>query len=362
MTHKKDWFEQISENAGGLVRMGNKTTSKVRGIGNVRIRNEDGSTVLLTNVRYIPDMDRNLLSMGTLEEQGCSFESKEGILLAKEEARTIMVGKRHEKLYLLQGKPEIGQSLTAERKNDDTILWHRRLGHISQKNMEILVKKGFLDRKKISALEMCEDCVYGKARRVSFVLATHGTKDKLDYVHSDLWGAPSVPLSLGKCQYFITFIDDYSRKTWVYFLKHKDEAFGAFVEWSVMVENQAERKIKILRTDNGLEFCNNQFNEYCKDRGIVRHRTCAYTPQQNGVAEGMNRTIMEKVRSMLSDSGMPKTFWAEAAYTAVILINKTPSSAVNFEIPDKKWTNKAPVYSYLKRFGCVALFTRMKGS
>ncbi|KAL1189499.1 Retrovirus-related Pol polyprotein from transposon TNT 1-94 [Cardamine amara subsp. amara] len=354
MTHKKEWFEELSEDVGGSVRMGNKTTSKVQGIGSVKIRNGDGSTVRLTHVRYIPDMDRNLLSMGTLEEQGFSFESKDGVLLVKDQTKVLMVGRRHEKLYLLQGTPEYGQSHAVERRRDDTVLWHQRLGHMSQKNMDILVKKGFLDRKKVSTLEMCEDCVYGKARRVSFGSATHGTEDKLDYVHSDLWEAPSVPLSLGKCQYFISFIDDYSRKTWVYFLKHKDEVFRAFIEWSAMVENQTERKIKILRTDNGLEFCNQHFNNYCKERGIIRHQTCAYTPQQNDVAERMNRTIMEKVRSMLSDSGLPKTFWAEATNTAVILINKTPSSVINSEVPDKRWSGNFPVYSYLRRFGCVA--------
>lgn len=119
------------------------------------------------------------------------------------------------------------------------------------------------------------------------------------------------------------------------------------------MENQSDKKIKTLRTDNGLEFCNKMFDEFCADKGIQRHRTCAYTPQQNGVAERMNRTIMEKVRSMLSDSGLPKRFWAEATHTAVLLINKTPSSALNFDIPDKKWHGNAPVYSYLRRFGCV---------
>lgn len=108
-----------------------------------------------------------------------------------------------------------------------------------------------------------------------------------------------------------------------------------------------------MRTDNGLEFCNKMFDEFCADKGIQRHRTCAYTPQQNGIAERMNQTIMEKVRSMLSDSGLPKRFWAEATHTAVLLINKTPSSALNFDIPDKKWHGNAPVYSYLRRFGCV---------
>lgn len=298
----------MSEDVGGSVRIGNKTTSKVKGIGRVRIQNKDGTSFLLTLVRYIPDMDHNLPSMGTLDEQGYSFESSKGVLVVKEGTRAVLIGNKHEKLYLLQGKPEISNSMTVERRKDDTVLCHRRLGHISQKNMDILVKKGYLDRKRVSRLEMCEECIYVKARRLIFVNATHGTEDKLSYIHSDLWGAPSVPLFLGKCQYFISFIDDYSRKTWVYFLKHKDEAFGTFAEWCVMVENQTDRKIKILRTDNGLEFCNNQFNEFCKDRGIVRPRTCAYTPQQNSVVERMNITIMEKVRSMLSESGLPKTF------------------------------------------------------
>lgn len=109
MTHKKEWFETLREDVGGSVRMGNKTTSKVKGVGNVRIKNEDGSTFLLTCVRYIPEMDRNLLSMGTLEELGCSFESKNGILSVKDGTKILMSGKRYEKLYILQGKPEVGQ-------------------------------------------------------------------------------------------------------------------------------------------------------------------------------------------------------------------------------------------------------------
>lgn len=108
----------------------------------------------------------------------------------------------------------------------------------------------------------------------------------------------------------MTFIDDFTRKVWIYFLRTKDEAFRTFVEWKTMVENQSNRKVKKLRTDNGLEFCNQEFDGFCKQEGVVRHRTCAYTPQQNGIAERMNRTIMEKVRSMLSESGLEKRFWA----------------------------------------------------
>ena len=106
-----------------------------------------------------------------------------------------------------------------------------------------------------------------------------------------------------------------------------------------MVETQSERKIKKLRTYNGLEFCNLQFNSFCKEEGMVRHRTCTYTPQQNWVAERLNRTIMNKVRSMFSESGFEVRFWAEAAATAVYLINRSPSSAIQMEIPEERWTS-----------------------
>lgn len=338
MCHHREWFEDLDEEAGGSVRMGNQTVSRAKGVSSIRVKNEAGLNVLLTNVRFIPEMDRNLLSLGTFEKAGYRFESENGVLSIKAGVQTLLTGRRYDTLYLLQWRPAAAESLAIERRQDDIVLWHRRLGHMSQKNMNLLLKKCLLDRKKVSTLEACEDCIYGRARRVGFNLAQHGTKEKLEYVHSDLWGAPSVPLSLGKCQYFISFIDDYTRKVWVYFLKTKDEAFEKFVDSVSLVENHSEKKVKTLRTDNGLEFCNRQFDDYCTSKGIQRHRTCVYTPQQNGVAERMNRTIMEKVRTMLSDSGLPKKFWTEATHTATVLINKTPSSALNFDIPDRKWT------------------------
>ena len=169
---------------------------------------------------------------------------------------------------------------------------------------------------------------------MSFGPAKHVTKEKLDYVHSDLWGSPNVSRSLVHCQYFISFTDDWSPKVWIYFLKTKDEAFDKFVEWKKMVETQSERKVKKLRTDNGLEYCNCRFDQFCKDERVVRHRTCTYTPQQNGVAERLNRSIMNKVRSMLSESGLDQKFWAEAASTSVYVINRLPSSAIEFKIPE----------------------------
>ena len=176
----------------------------------------------------------------------------------------------------------------------------------------------------------------------------------MEYIHSDLWGSPSVEESLAGCKYFITFIDDYSRKVWINFLRSKDEAFQSFKEWKQLVENQTRKRVKCLRTDNGLEFCNKAFDGLCKSSGIKRHNTCSYTPQQNGAAERMNKTIMNKVRSMLAETGFGKQFWAETASTTVYLINRSPTSSLSFKIPEEVWPGKKVIFDHLKRFGCEA--------
>ena len=136
-----------------------------------------------------------------------------------------------------------------------------------------------------------------------------------------------------KMQVFLTFIDDYSRKVWVYFLKTKDEVFGRLKEWKTMVEKQTGKPVKTLRTDNGLEFCNTEFDDYYKEVGIVRHLTVRHTPQQNGVAEWMNQTLLQRARCMRLNAGLSKEFWAEAVNTAVYLVNRSPSTAIDLKTP-----------------------------
>ena len=117
-------------------------------------------------------------------------------------------------------------------------------------------------------------------------------------MHSDVFGPIPIP-SLGKSMYYVSFIDDFSRNTWIYFLRKKSKVFDKFKDFKALVENQTKKKIKVFRTDNGGEFCRNEFEEFFKC-GIARQKTTPYTPQQNGVAERMNKTLMEKARSMLS--------------------------------------------------------------
>jgi transposase InsO family protein len=194
---------------------------------------------------------------------------------------------------------------------------------------------------------------FGKHKRVKFNASVHTTKGILDYVHADVW-VPSRRTSNGGANYMLTIIDDYSRKVWSYFLKHKFDIFAAFKKWKVMVETQTERKVKILRTDNGMEFCLNEFDEFCSNDGMVRHHTIPYTPQQNGVAERMNRTIILRARCILSNAKMHRRFWAKAASTACYLINRSSSIPLDKKTSIEVWSGSPADYSELRVFGCTA--------
>ncbi|GJX41366.1 retrovirus-related pol polyprotein from transposon TNT 1-94 [Tanacetum coccineum] len=250
-----------------------------------------------------------------------------------------------------QNQGELNASV--EEKDSLAQVWHKRLGHMSEAGLQVLEKQGLFGKKSLGKLDFCENYVLGKSHRVSFGVGRHTTQGVIDYVHSDLWG-PSQVESLGGKRYFLSIIDDYSRRVWVYILRFKHEAFGKFKEWKQLVENQTGRTVKKLRTDNGLEFCNREFEQLCIESGIARHLTVAGMPQQNGVAERMNRTLMDKVRCLLIQSGLPKTFWAEATCTAAYLINRSPSRAIEKKTPMEMWSGHPSDYGMLRIFGCVA--------
>ena len=138
---------------------------------------------------------------------------------------------------------------------------------------------------------------------MSFPSSGKRMKQILELVHSDVFGPVKVP-SLGKYVYYESFIDDFSRNTWIYFLKKKFEVFDKLKEFKALMENQIEKKIKVLRIDNSGGFCSKEFKEFCKKCGIARQKTIPYTLEQNGVAEKMNKTLMERARSMLSGAGL----------------------------------------------------------
>jgi hypothetical protein len=153
--------------------------------------------------------------------------------------------------------------------------------------------------------------------------------------------------------YFITFIDDYSRYGHIYLISHKSEALKCFEAYLNEVENKLERKVKTLRTDRGREYLSDQFKELCEKKGIVRQLTMPYTPQQNGVAERRNRTLMDMVRSMMAQASLPVSFWGDALLTAAYLLNRVPSKSVELT-PYELWTGRKPDLRHLRPWGSAA--------
>ncbi|KAH9803501.1 hypothetical protein KPL71_001790 [Citrus sinensis] len=339
MCPNRNYFTSYQSCDSGMVLMGNNSICKVVGIGTVSLKMFDGVVREITQVRHVPDLKRNLISVGMLDQMGCIG------------SMVIMKGNKNNGLYVLNGQTVIGEASVTESGEDKSKLWHLRLGHMSEKGLKELEKKGVFGKDQLNSLGFCEDCILGKASRIKFESAVHTTKEKLGYIHSDLWG-PAQVTSLGGCKFFLTFVDDFSRMVWVYALKTKDEVLEKFKRWKVLVENQTNMKVKVLRTDNGLEYCNKLFEDYCEKNGILRHKTVTYTPQQNGLAERMNRTLMEKVRCLLIHSKLPKTLWAEALNTACYLVNRSPPTAIGCKTPMELWLGRVADYSKLRIFGC----------
>lgn len=264
----------------------------------------------------------------------------------------VAKGNKVGNLYVFNNHDQVGAAMTIE--DSGTALWHKRLGHMSKKGLSIMLKREQLLGLRSIDLDFCQHCLYGKQKWVSFLRIGHEKKSvPLELIHSDVFG-PTEVTSIGGANYFVTFLDDCTRKVWIYMLSRKSEVFSKFKLFKAFTENQSGRKIKCLQIDNGGEFCSSEFDSFCADNGIHRIKVVPFTPQDNGAAERLNRTILERARCMLSNAGLGKEFWAEACNTAVYLINRAPSSRLNFDIPEETWLGKKISYHYLRIFGCEA--------
>jgi transposase InsO family protein len=192
-------------------------------------------------------------------------------------------------------------------QNDyDEMNWHARLGHIGQDRMTRLARERLLGPLAKVNLPTCEHCLAGKSTRKPFGKGIWTTVP-LELIHSNVCGPMNVRARHG-ASYFITFIDDFTRYDHVYLVSHKSEALDCFRRFMNLVENQIERIIKTLRTDHGREYLSKQFRELCENKRIHRQLTILGTPQQNGVAERRNRTLLDMVKSMMAQANLPISF------------------------------------------------------
>jgi hypothetical protein len=171
----------------------------------------------------------------------------------------IAKGDKVGKLYLCISNIDFSISLASTRV--DTTLWHHSLGHMSEKGMKILYKRIFLTNIKQIDLDFCEHCVYGKHKRVIFLRVKKEKKrERLERVHTDVWGLDQVS-SLGLSHYYVTFINDTTRKTWVYCIQKKSDVFYIFKKWKYLVENEKEHRLKCFRSGNGGEYSSKEFDD-----------------------------------------------------------------------------------------------------
>ncbi|KAH9681844.1 hypothetical protein KPL71_027113 [Citrus sinensis] len=357
MSGNINMFVQLSESVNDSVAFGDDSKVPVKGRGNILFRAKDGSHQIISNVYYVPNMKSNILSLGQLLEKGYDIHLKDYSLFLRDDKGNLITKVRMSKnrMFPLNIQNDVAKCLKACHK-DQSWTWHLRYGHLNFGGLELLSKKNMV--KGLPYInhpdQLCEGCLLGKQFRKSFPKESNSRAQKpLEFIHTDVCG-PFKPNSLGKSNYFLLFIDDFSRKTWVYFLKQKSEVFEAFKKFKAAVEKERGYQIKAMRSDRGGEFTSKEFLEFCEANGIRRPLTVPRSPQQNGVAERKNRTILDMARSMLKSKRLPKEFWAEAVACAVYLSNRSPTRSVWGKTPQEAWSGRKPGITHLRVFGSIA--------
>ncbi|GKC25788.1 putative ribonuclease H-like domain-containing protein [Tanacetum coccineum] len=360
MTRNKGYLDEYKDYDGGLVFF-DDGKGRISGKGKIKIGTLDFKDVYfckelkynLFSVSQICDKKNNVL----LTDTECLVLSSDFKLL--DESQVLLKVPRKDNIYSVDLKSVVPTGdltcLIAKAIIDESNTWHRRLGHINFKTMNKLVKgnlvKG-LPSKIFENDHSCVACQKGKQHKASYKTKLVNSISKpLHMLHMDLFGPTNVK-SLMKKSYCLVVTDDFSRFSWVFFLATKDETSGILKTFITEIENQLDHKVKVIRSDNGTEFKNSIMNQFCEIKGIKREFSVARTPQQNGVAERKNRTLIEAARTMLVDSKLPTTFWAEAVNTACYVLNRVLVIKPHNKTPYELIRGRPPLIDFMKPFGC----------
>ncbi|GJU55698.1 retrotransposon protein, putative, ty1-copia subclass [Tanacetum coccineum] len=271
--------------------VGNGQRAEVEAIGSYHLSLPSGLVIVLNNCHYAPSITRGIISVSPV-----FAVPRDGIFEIDLSDSYTNVSS----IYALSNK-------RSKSNLDSALLWHCRLGHISKKRIEKLQHDGLLNSTDLRAFEKCVPCMSGKMARKPYTHQVERAKDLLGLIHTDVCG-PFKIVSRQGASYFVTFTDDFSRYGYVYLLKHKHEVFETFKVFQKEVENQLGKTIKLLRFDREGEYMSQEFLDHLKDHGIIAHRTPPYTPQHNGVSERRNRTLLDMVRSMMSQTTLQAPF------------------------------------------------------
>jgi hypothetical protein len=305
----------------------------------------------LKDILHVPSTKKNLVFVHRLaSDNNVFFEFHHNFFLIKDRdtRSTLLKGPCRTGLYPFPSSSTSKQAFGVNKVS--VARWHSRLGHPSFPIVEKVLKSHdlpyLLDSNKHS---VCDACQQAKSHQLPYPIFTSVSTQPLELVFSDVWGP--TPESVGRYKYYVSFIDGFSKFTWIYLLKYKSEFFQKFHEFQKLVERLFDKKIIVVQFDWGGEY--EKLNSFFTKVGITHLVSCPHVHQQNGVAERKRRHIVEVGLSLLAHAHMPHKFWDEAFLTATYLINRTPSKIISFETPLKRLFHTKPEYSSLRTFGCA---------
>jgi transposase InsO family protein len=316
-------------------------------------------TLVLTDVLHVPELAGSLISVPQLQDKGILVQTTEGnskyAMVLKSKGYIIANAIRVGSQYILDSVA-IEATMTATERDPSLDLWHRKFGHIGVQGLRglhdvvsdleapISVPRGYNS-------DFCEPCIMAKQLRVVNRQAPEKTDEPLGRVFSDFWGPYSIPTLNGE-RYICTLTDQATRKSWTFLAKRRTEFCEILLKWKKEAELQLGHKLKVLQLDNAREFKAFE-DKLLSQHGVKIEWTTPYTPEQNGVSERLNRTLISLARAMLIDAQLPYKLWGEAVQTACYIQNRTPIGLGGIT-PEEAFTKKQPSIIHLKPWGCVA--------
>ncbi|GJZ71788.1 putative RNA-directed DNA polymerase [Tanacetum coccineum] len=328
MTYDLSDFATSTKPTKSYIHTANGEKMNVRNGGTIEI----SPTLKLSNCLYVPALSHKLLSISHVtKELNCSVIMQPTFCILQDIRTGAIIGRGTERqgLYYVDELTTSGTVMLAHGTSErEAWLWHRRLGHPSGSYLHTLFPKLFPLNKPIS----CETCILAKSHRQTFKPSNTRVKVPFSLIHSDVWG-PAPVIGGQSFRYYVIFVDDCTRMTWIYFLKNKAEVYDRFTAFYAMIQTQFQKSIQVVRSDNGGEYMNSQMNLFFQSKGIVHQTTCPHTPEQNGVAERKNRLLLEMTRALIIESNAPNFFWPEALATATYLINRLPTKILKMKTP-----------------------------
>jgi hypothetical protein len=285
-----------------MVKFSDGSHVRIQGMGSIIMQDRNEGHKVLTDVYYIPELKSNIVSLGKLEEKGSTFKGENGKLFVYDLEQKLLIAapRTSNRLYIVKFALSTPVCLSA-KSEEKAWQWHARLGHLNFKALKSLGDKnmvvGIPNVKQVE--QVYDGCVLGKQHRKPFPKVSGFREVKnLEQVHVDLCGQIA-PKSIGGASYFLLVVDDHSRYMWVEMLKSKDQALECFKRIKQRAEVESGNKLKALRIDRGGEFTSNMFSIFFSEGGIKHCTTTPYSPQQNGVVERRNQTVVEMARCLL---------------------------------------------------------------